>query len=229
MRGRNGLVAAAVGLMAAALPGCNEGDTITAPTLSATCSATPTEGSAPLEVAFVLNVSGADGPITVQVSYGDGQAGTDPDATHTYTEGGLYTASFTVATPSQSARCATPVTVGAGTTAGTPPADDNQPPDVEFRTVPQAVAGGIKGTAPLEVRFNMCRSVDPEGDTLYWTMDLDGDGKLDVRGSTGASCREPHTYPAGTWFAEMCCTDLGPENERLHPFQCEAYTIVANP
>ena len=98
------------------------------------------------------------------------------------------------------------VNVGAGTAAETLPAD-NQPPDVVFRTAPAAVAGGIKGTAPLEVRFNMCRSVDPEGDKLYWTMDLDGDGKLDVRGSTGASCREPHTYAAGTWFAEICCTE----------------------
>jgi hypothetical protein len=59
-------------------------------------------------------------------------------------------------------------------------------------------------------------------------MDLDGDGKLNVRGSTGASCREPWTYPAGTWTPEICVTDLGPEGERLHPFQCQKYTVEAS-
>jgi hypothetical protein len=228
MRRASGLVLAVMGLVAGG-PGCNEGDTITAPVLSATCSATPPEGAAPLEVAFALNVSGAEGPVTVQVSYGDGTSGTDPDATHTYGEAGLYTASFTVTTTSQTARCATPVDVGpGGRVAGTLPSDGNLPPLVTFRTTPRAVGGGITGTAPLDVRFNMCPTADPEGDKLYFTMDLDGDGKLDVRGSTGASCRETWRYAAGTWFAEICATDLDPDNERLHPFQCEGYTIVAS-
>jgi hypothetical protein len=226
---RYGLVLVAVGLMATGSPGCNEGDTITAPTLSATCSATPSAGSAPLEVAFALNVAGAEGSVSVQVSYGDGTSGTDPDATHTYGEAGLYTASFTVTTPSQSARCATPVDVGPGSATTPTSADGNLPPVVTFKTTPEAVAGGIKGTAPLDVRYNMCPTADPEGDRCYFTMDLDGDGKLDVRGTTGASCRETWTYAAGTWFAEICVADLGPEGERLHPFQCQGYTVVASP
>jgi hypothetical protein len=226
---RSGLVLVAVGLAMAGTPGCNEGDTITAPTLGATCSASPSEGAAPLEVSFALNVSGAEGPATVQVSYGDGTTGNDPDATHTYGEAGLYTASFTVVTTAQSARCATPVDVSPGTGAGNGSTDGNQPPEVTFKTTPTAVAGGVQGTAPLDVRYNMCPTADPEGDTLYFTMDLDGDGKLDVRGSTGASCRETWTYAVGTWFVEICATDLGPEGERLHPYQCEGYTVVANP
>jgi hypothetical protein len=225
---RSGPVLALVGLIAAGSSACNEGDTITAPTLSAACSASPAEGSAPLQVAFALNVSGAEGAASVQVSYGDGAAGTDPDAVHTYSEAGLYTASFTVTTATQSARCATTVDVSAGTGAATLPSDGNLPPIVPFKTTPRAVAGGITGTAPLDVRFNVCPTADPEGDTLYFTMDLDGDGHLDVRGSTGASCRETWTYAAGTWFAEVCVTDLGPDGRRLHPYQCEGYTIVAS-
>ena len=227
MRRPSGLILVAVGLVAVGSPGCNEGDTITAPALSATCSANPSEGAAPLEVSFALNVSGAEGPASIQVSYGDGAAGADPDAVHTYSEAGLYTASFTVTTSTQSARCATPVSVSAGR-ATQLPADGNLPPVVPFKTTPRAVAGGIRGTAPLDVRFNVCRTADPEGDTLYFTMDLDGDGHLDVRGSTGASCRETWTYAAGTWFAEVCVTDLGPDGQRLHPYQCEGYTIVAS-
>jgi hypothetical protein len=227
---RGGLVLMSIGLAAAVIPACNEGDTITAPTLSATCSASPAEGSAPLDVAFALDVAGAEGAIAIQVSYGDGASGNDPDATHTYTEAGLYTASFTVTTATQSARCATPVDVGPGSTAGGGTgAEGNQPPVTEFKTTPRAVGGGISGTAPFDVMYNMCRTEDPEGDAVYFTMDLNGDGKLDVRGSTGASCRRGWTYPAGTWFVELCVTDLGPAGERLHAFNCRSYTVLANP
>jgi hypothetical protein len=227
---RSGLVLTTIGLAAALIPACHEGDTITAPTLSAACSASPSEGSAPLEVAFALDVAGAEGAIAVQVSYGDGTSGNDPDTTHTYAEAGLYTASFTVTTASQSARCATPVDVAPGATSeGGKGAEGNQPPVTEFKTTPRAVGGGISGTAPFEVKYNICLTEDPEGDAVYFTMDLNGDGKLDVRGSTGASCRERWTYSSGTWFAELCVTDLGPAGERLHPFNCRNYTVVANP
>lgn len=74
----------------------------------------------------------------------------------------------------------------------------------------------------------MCLTADPEGDTLYFTMDLDGDGKLDVRGSTGASCRETWSFAAGTWRPEICVTDLGPEGERLHPFECQKFRVEAS-
>jgi hypothetical protein len=227
MRRRSGLLLAIVGVMAAGSPGCNEGDTVTTPTLSATCSASPAAGAAPLQVAFLLNIAGAEGPTTVQVAYGDGATGSDPTAAHTYESEGTYVVSFTVATATQSAVCSTQVDVAPGTTAG-PPSGDNQPPNVTFKTRPEADDGWIEGKAPFEVWFSMCLTADPEGDKLYFTMDLDGDGKLDVRGSTGASCREPWTYAAGTWYPTNCATDLTPENERLHPFQCQEYTVVAN-
>jgi PKD repeat protein len=221
-----GVVAA---LTAVAGAGCNEGDTITnnPPTLSATCSASPTSGTAPLDVAFALGVAGAEGAVTVTIGYGDGSTGSDPDVNHTYAEGGLFTASFDVRTPTQSARCAVTVQVAAsaGGGGGT---EDNLPPVADFRSSPGVAGGTISGTAPFTVKFNMCRTADPEGDTLYFTMDLNGDGSLNVRGSTGASCREPWTYAAGTWTPLICVTDLGSEGQRLHPFQCRTYTIVAS-
>ena len=227
---RGGWLLGVCGLLVVTGPGCNEGETVTAPALSATCSATPAEGEAPLEVAFALSVAGAEGRVSVQVSYGDGTTGTDPDATHVYGEGGLYTASFTVSTPTQSARCSTPVEVSAGMGGGLEPGpgDGNLPPVITFKTTPDAVGGGISGTAPFMVRYNVCLTADPEGNTLYFTMDLDGDGKLDVRGSTGASCRADWTYAMGTWFAEVCVTDIAPDGMRLHPFQCQDYTVVAS-
>jgi hypothetical protein len=217
----------AVGLMVGWGPGCNEGDTITAPTLSATCSAVPSEGSAPLEVAFTLGVSGAEGPMSVQISYGDGSTGSDPDAHHTYEEAGLYTASFTVATPNQSARCATTLEVGPGPEAAGVEGNGNLPPVPVYKTTPRADGNRITGTAPLEVRFNNCWTSDPEGDTLYRTMDLNNDGKLEEVGTTGGSCRGRWTYTVGTWTAKLCITDLDDEGARLHPMECRFYTIVA--
>jgi len=222
-----GLVAA----LAATGPGCNEGDTVTAPALTATCSATPSSGEAPLVVSFALTIAGAEGTPSVGVAYGDGTSGTDPDATHVYSAGGVYTASFTVTTSTdQTARCATTVTVsGDPAPSPSPSPGDNLAPVAEFRTNPDANSSyRITGTAPLDVRFNMCLTADPEGDTLYFTMDLNGDGKIDVRGTTGASCREDRTYAMGTWKASNCVTDLDPLGARLHDFQCVTYTVVAN-
>jgi len=219
-----------VALVALAGGGCNEGDTITntPPTLSATCSASPTSGAAPLAVAFALGVAGAEGPVTVSISYGDGATGTNPDVNHTYAVGGLFTASFDVRTPTQSARCAVTIEVTASASGGGT-GEDNEPPVADFRTGPGATpAGKITGTAPLTVNFNMCRTFDPEGDPLRFTMDLNGNGQLNVGGSTGASCREPWTYSAGTWNPEICVTDLGSQGQTLHRYQCRTYTIVVS-
>ena len=223
-RGRVGAWVAS-GLLAAAGPGCDEGNTITATELSATCSATPTGGAAPLEVAFALGVAGAQGTVSVEVSYGDGTGGTDPDANHTYGAAGLYTVSFNVRTASQAARCATTVEVS----PEEPVVLANLPPVVTFMTNPDVKNGRIRGAEPFNVRFNMCRTADPEGDPLNFTMDLNGDGKLNVQGRTGASCREGWDYVVGTWSPQICVTDVTPEGMALHPRQCRTYTVEATP
>jgi hypothetical protein len=216
-----------VALLALSGTACEEGDTVTAPELSASCRATPVEGPAPLEVAFALDVAGAEGSIAVSVSYGDGTSGTEPDAIHTYAEAGLYTASFDVRTPSQAARCATTVSVSAPEPSPEP--EGNLPPVAWFKTVPDSRNGKITGTAPFNVRFNMCQTDDPEDDPLNFTLDFQGDGVLDVQGRTGASCREGYDYAVGTYTAQICVTDVTPDGRALHPVQCRTYTVEATP
>jgi hypothetical protein len=220
-------VASVVALTLAAVgPACQDEETVTAPALSATCSAQPTSGPAPLAVTFLLGVSGAEGPFRVEVSYGDGLTGTDPDAPHTYGTAGVFTASFTVATATQAARCSTAVTVQPGTS---PPPGANQPPEAVFKSTPDAVRGTIAGMAPLSVRFNMCLSADPDGDPIYFTMDFDGDGDIDQGGTTGGNCRRDHVYAAGTWTADNCLRDIDAKGKALHDDQCKSYSVVVTP
>jgi PKD repeat protein len=231
---RRAVVLALLAGLATAGPGCNEGDTVTTPTLAATCSATPASGPAPLVVSFALSISGAQGTPQVTVSYGDGATGTNPDATHTYATEGVYTASFDVTTADQSARCATTVTVSSGAGGGpgptpTPGPGGNLPPVLDVKTRPFAKNGKITGTAPLTVKLSICDSADPEGDTVYFTMDSDGDGSFDTHGTTGGSCRREPTFSTGTWKPQVCVTDLDPAGARLHDLQCQVLTVVANP
>ncbi len=215
-----------VSVLMAGGPACKHEETVTAPSLSATCSAQPATGPAPLAVSFLVGVSGAQGTFTVAVTYGDGSTGTDPNAPHTYATAGYFIVSFVVTTPTQSAACATAVTVGPSTG---PIPGANQPPKPVFKTNPLANHGTIKGTAPLSVRFNMCPTSDPEGDKLYFTMDFNGDGHIDQGGTTGGNCRRDHVYTAGTWTAYNCVRDIDASGKALHEDQCATYTVVATP
>jgi hypothetical protein len=214
------------GILAVVGPACQEEETVTAPALSATCEARPSSGPAPLAVSFLLGVSGAVGSFSVAVSYGDGATGTNPDAPHTYGTAGSFTAAFTVTTATQSARCSAAVTVQPGSS---PSPSTNQPPQAVFKSDPNAVGATISGTAPLGVRFNMCLSSDPDGDDIYFTMDFDGDGKIDQGGTTGGSCRRDHVYSAGTWTAYNCLRDVDAKGRALHEDQCKTYSVVASP
>jgi hypothetical protein len=227
MRRRPILTLLAAAFVAVAGRGCQEGDTVTAPALSATCEARPASGLVPLAVSFLVSVSGAEGPFSVAVNYGDGTTGTSPDAPHTYVAG-VFTASFTVTTATQSARCSTTVTALPGTVPSPPPSS-NQPPAAVFKSTPDAAGSTISGTAPLSVRFNMCASSDPEGDRLYFFHDFDGDGKIDWAGTTGAHCRADHVYAAGTWKARSCLHDTDASGEALHDDQCKTYSVVVKP
>ena len=212
-------------LQALLFSACQE-DSVVAPALSATCEARPSSGAAPLTVAFLLSVAGAEGPVTVAISYGDGQSGTNPDATHTYAGAGSYTASMTVTTSTQSARCSAAVAVSASPTTFP---GGNQPPNAVFKTTPTAVGSTITGQAPLTVAFNMCASSDPEGDELYFLMDFDGDEKYDFGGITGFHCRADRVYALGTWKPVICLYDRGPNRQALHEDVCQGYTVVATP
>jgi len=215
----------------ASAPGCNEESPAT-PSLGATCSASPASGPAPLTVSFGLNVTGAQGAFTVAIQYGDGASGTDPGAAHTYRNPGAYTATFTVATATQSALCSAPVRVETASTPAPSPSPSpsggaNQAPDAVFRTEPDAQPGGLfTGTAPLTIQFNMCASRDPEQDPLRYRMDFTGDGEFEVDGLTGGDCRRSYRYRPGRFHPRLCVTDLDRRSlGTLHPFQCHDYTV----
>jgi PKD repeat protein len=64
---------------------------------SASCSASPVEGEAPLTVAFTGSGSDPDGTITSYLwSFGDGASSTEQSPGHTYSLVGTYTATLTV-------------------------------------------------------------------------------------------------------------------------------------
>ncbi len=230
MTRRPAVPAALLALSALSWQACQkEETTVTAPSLAATCESRPGSGAAPLAVSFLLAVSGAEGPFTVSVSYGDGQSGSNADVPHTYGTAGSYTASFTVATATQSARCATTVTVLPGNSGPSPPPSGNLPPTAVFKSTPDAVKGTITGSAPLSVRFNMCATTDPEKDALFFWIDFEGDGKWDVHGTTGGSCRRDTGYAGGTWEPVLCVTDVDPAGQELHPPQCHGFDVVVTP
>jgi len=236
MRGRSCIPVVLVAA-AATGPAClQETATESTPPLAVQCSANPTSGAAPLMVAFGLDVANALGTLSVAIQYGDGTQGTDPDARHVYGAAGNYMASFTVTAGIETARCSIPISVAPAPAPTPTPRVANRPPVPEFITNPPASGTALTGTAPFRVEFNLCRSVDPDQDALYYRMDLDGDGGFEFGGATGVDCRHGATYAAGTRTATVCVTDkdcpswpLCDDYAPLHPFQCRSYAVSAVP
>jgi hypothetical protein len=230
-RSRAGALAAFVAL--GLLPACDE--TPAEPDLAASCSASPSSGAAPLAVAFTLNVTGAD-QFDVEVNYGDGTSSPVLNLAHVYHAAGGFTATFTVRAGSRSAACSTGVNVtGAPVGPGPTPSPSatpgaNRPPNPVYRTTPRPGPGDVfMGQAPLSIEFSMCASSDVDLDVLLWTMDFEGDGRTEVRGSTGGSCRRTNAYAAGSYRPEICVTDLDRAGQPRHDFQCKRYTVQVTP
>jgi hypothetical protein len=74
----------------------------------------------------------------------------------------------------------------------------NQPPTANLQASPTT------GAPPLTVNFNGASSSDPDGDSLTYAWDLDGDGQYD-----DASASQPsHTYTqSGSYTARLKVTD----------------------
>lgn len=92
------------GVLAVAFVGCGDDDddgsvTGASGRLTVTISATPTAGSAPLDVAFTASVSGGDGPYTYAWSFGDGSSSSLPSPTARYLTGGEFDATLRVTSP----------------------------------------------------------------------------------------------------------------------------------
>jgi len=156
---------------------------------SATASATPRSGTAPLTVAFTGTGSDTDGTIASYAwSFGDGGTSTQQNPSHTYASAGNFTATLVV-TDNAGA-------TGSAAVSITVSAPVNQPPTAT------ASANPTSGTAPLAVVFTG-GGTDTDGTiaSYAWTF---GDG------GTSTVKSPSHTYAsAGSYTASLVVTDNG--------------------
>lgn len=150
-------------------------------------TATPTEGRAPLTVAFDASASvDADGDIVRYVwDFGDGSKGSGVTASHVYTSADRYEARLSVFDNlGATADSQTTITVGAPRPA----------PTAAFSATP------TQGAAPLTVLFDASESDASDG-TLSYSWDF-GDGGM------GEGVQVQHTFAeAGTFTVTLTVTD----------------------
>jgi PKD repeat protein len=152
--------------------------------LTATASATPESGVAPLSVAFTASAGGGTSPYEYYWEFGDDDTSTFQNPTHVYTTPGMYTATLTVtdaSDPQQSATDTITITV-------------ITPLSVSISASPTA------GTAPLTVSFTSSVTGGVSPFTYAWDF---GDGS-----ATSTEPNPSHTYTAeGTYTATLVVTD----------------------
>ena len=178
-------------VLAMFLVDCNGGGVPTTPNQSPTASftANPTSGVAPLEVSFnASNSSDSDGSIINYVwNFKDGNTGNGETVNHTFSSIGSYNVELTV-TDNEGATDSTTKTI---TVTETP----NQSPTASFTANPTS------GVAPLEVSFNASNSSDSDGSIISYTWNF-GDG------SNGSGVTTSHIYEnAGDYTVQLTVSD----------------------
>ncbi len=156
----------------------------------ASFTADPIAGEAPLPVTFDASASidPDDDTLTYAWDFGDGNSDTGETVSHTYLDGGTYTAVLTVDDGNGGTGTASQVI-----TVNTP---GNNPPQASFTADP------IAGEAPLPVNFDAQGSIDPDDDTLTYAWDF-GDGNSD----TGVTAS--YTYLDGGTYTAVLTVDDG--------------------
>ena len=129
---------------------------------TATASATPTTGTAPLAVQLNCDASGGDAPLSFVWDFGDGTQSTLQNPSHTYTTAGMYTAMCEV-TDANGDSATSSVTITAAAAAHNPKAQI----DVLGTTKPTCAV-----TGQTTVQLSAANSTDPDNDTLWyeWAM-----------------------------------------------------------
>ena len=157
---------------------------VTGTALSASASASPVSGQAPLSVSFTGNASGGTSPYSYSWAFGDGGSSAAQNPSHTYSSAGTFSATLTV-TDSASAIASKSVTITVSSTTG--------------ELVAAASADPIGGPTPLSVSFSGSAS----GGTAPYSYSWDfGDG------TTSAAQNPGHVYSAlGNYTAILTVTD----------------------
>ncbi len=183
-------------------PPTTPGGTNLAPTAS--ISATPDSGAAPLEVEFSSAGSvDPDGSIaSYEWNFGDGSpVETDADVTHTYTAGGTYTATLKVTDDKGASGTATAIISVVGVNAA-----------------PTAVisADPTTGKAPLAVDFDGTGSTDSDGTIVSYAWDFGGATSTDPTPTHVFTAAGPHvvtltvTDDGGATATETTTIDVVP-------------------
>jgi PKD repeat protein len=156
--------------------------------LSASCSASPTSGQAPLTVNFTGSASGGTSPYTYSWNFGDSQSSSSQNPSHIYTTFGNLTATLTV---TDSASATASATVNISVTAS---------PALSA----SASASPTSGQAPLLVNFTGSASGGKSPYIYRWTF---GDGQVST------SQNPAHTYQnSGNYTATLTVTDSASAN-----------------
>ena len=149
----------------------------TPPTASFT--ATPLSGQAPLTVSFDgTGSSDAEGGIvSYSWDFGDGTTGSGANISHTFSQEGTYIVTLTVSDSELTGSTTETITVS----------EPNTPPVASFTATP------MSGEAPLTVSFEATGSFDPNGDPLTYAWDF-GDGNFDSGLTAENIYVDPGTY-----------------------------------
>ena len=174
--------------------------------LTATASATPTTGNAPLNVAFTGSATGGTAPYTYSWSFGDGSAtSASQNPSHRYTTAGNYTATLTVtdsASPAAQSTSSVLVTVNS----------------VGQNLIATASATPTSGQIPLHVAFTGTGTGGTPPYSYSWDF---GDGS-----ATNTTQNPSHTYTAaGTYPAKLTVTD----SSSPHRTATSTVSITASP
>ncbi|MDP2924880.1 MAG: PKD domain-containing protein, partial [Nanoarchaeota archaeon] len=151
---------------------------------TASLSASPLIGDAPLTVGFSLNASDSDGYIANWIlDYGDGTSDSgngNPPSTkfHTYANNGTYSAILSVFDNGNvNVFSMKTITVNA----------KNQIPTCSLSSSPRS------GKAPLFVTFSLSGN-DPDGSIAAWVLDVTGDGNADYSGNGNPPATKTYNY-----------------------------------